>query len=206
MPVAFQDYYEALGVSRDASQDEIRQAYRRLARRYHPDVNKEAGAEDRFKQISEAYEVLRDPREARALRPARRELEGGSGRVRRRRVRGRLFRRGDGFGDVRVEFGGRRLQRLLRERLRPSRGRGAEPATRASTGSRCAAATTRRCSTSRSRRPRGRQALALARVTGAASRWTSRAGCATASGSGWRGRAAPGSAAGRPAICSCASA
>jgi len=60
MPVAFQDYYEALGVSRDASADEIRQAYRRLARTYHPDVNKEPGAEDRFKQLSEAYEVLRD--------------------------------------------------------------------------------------------------------------------------------------------------
>jgi curved DNA-binding protein len=61
MPVAFQDYYEALGVSRDAGEDEIRRAYRRLARRYHPDLNKEPGADDRFKQISEAYEVLRDP-------------------------------------------------------------------------------------------------------------------------------------------------
>ncbi|HEY2160653.1 MAG TPA: DnaJ domain-containing protein, partial [Solirubrobacteraceae bacterium] len=61
MPVAFQDYYEALGLSRDASEDEIRQAFRRLARRNHPDVNKEPGAEERFKQISEAYDVLRDP-------------------------------------------------------------------------------------------------------------------------------------------------
>jgi curved DNA-binding protein len=61
MSVGTQDFYEALGVSRDASDDEIRRAYRRLARQYHPDVNKEPGAEDRFKQISEAYEVLRDP-------------------------------------------------------------------------------------------------------------------------------------------------
>jgi curved DNA-binding protein len=61
MPVAFRDYYEALGVPRDASADDIRAAYRKLARQYHPDVNKEEGAEDRFKEISEAYEVLRDP-------------------------------------------------------------------------------------------------------------------------------------------------
>jgi curved DNA-binding protein len=61
MAVAFRDYYESLGVSRDASPEEIRRAYRALARKYHPDVNKEAGAEDRFKEISEAYEVLRDP-------------------------------------------------------------------------------------------------------------------------------------------------
>jgi curved DNA-binding protein len=60
MAVAFRDYYESLGVSRDASPEEIRRAYRALARKYHPDVNKEAGAEDRFKEISEAYEVLRD--------------------------------------------------------------------------------------------------------------------------------------------------
>jgi curved DNA-binding protein len=61
MPVAFRDYYESLGVSRDASEEEIRRAYRTLARKHHPDVNKEPGAEDRFKEISEAYEVLRDP-------------------------------------------------------------------------------------------------------------------------------------------------
>src|SRR4051794_29790517 len=61
MAVAFRDYYETLGVPRDASPEDIRRAYRRLAREYHPDVNKEAGAEDRFKEVSEAYEVLRDP-------------------------------------------------------------------------------------------------------------------------------------------------
>ncbi|MDX6675190.1 MAG: curved DNA-binding protein [Solirubrobacteraceae bacterium] len=60
MAVAFQDYYEALEVPRDASTEDIRAAYRKLARKYHPDVNKEPGAEDRFKEISEAYEVLRD--------------------------------------------------------------------------------------------------------------------------------------------------
>jgi len=55
------DYYEILGVSRDADKEEIKQAYRRLARKFHPDVNKEAGAEERFKEINRAYEVLSEP-------------------------------------------------------------------------------------------------------------------------------------------------
>lgn len=57
----FKDYYETLGVKPDASAAEIKSAYRRLARRYHPDVSKEPGAEEKFKAISEAYEALRDP-------------------------------------------------------------------------------------------------------------------------------------------------
>jgi curved DNA-binding protein len=56
-----QDFYEVLGVPRTADQKEIQRAYRKLARTYHPDVNKDPGAEDRFKQISEAYDVLSDP-------------------------------------------------------------------------------------------------------------------------------------------------
>ncbi|MEL6130108.1 MAG: molecular chaperone DnaJ [Cyanobacteria bacterium J06633_23] len=55
------DYYEVLGVSRGADQDEVKRAYRRLARKYHPDVNKDAGAEDKFKEINRAYEVLSEP-------------------------------------------------------------------------------------------------------------------------------------------------
>jgi len=55
------DYYDILGVSRDADKEEIKRAYRRLARKYHPDVNKENGAEERFKEINRAYEVLSEP-------------------------------------------------------------------------------------------------------------------------------------------------
>src|SRR4051812_21781456 len=59
----FKDYYATLGVSRDASQDDIKQSYRKLARKFHPDVSKEPEAEARFKEIGEAYEVLKDAEE-----------------------------------------------------------------------------------------------------------------------------------------------
>ncbi|MCK5796939.1 MAG: DnaJ domain-containing protein [Deltaproteobacteria bacterium] len=55
------DYYKALGVDRNASEDEISKAYKRMARKYHPDLNKDAGAEEHFKEINEANEVLKDP-------------------------------------------------------------------------------------------------------------------------------------------------
>ena len=57
----FKDYYAILGVEPSAGEAEIKTAYRRLARKYHPDVSKEAGAEDKFKSVNEAYEALRDP-------------------------------------------------------------------------------------------------------------------------------------------------
>ena len=57
----FKDYYSVLGVAKNASQEEIQRAYRKLARKYHPDINKTSGAEDTFKDIGEAYEVLKDP-------------------------------------------------------------------------------------------------------------------------------------------------
>src|SRR5689334_521595 len=104
MAVAFRDYYEVLGVPRDASEDDIRSAYRNLARQYHPDVNKDPDAEDRFKEISEAYEVLRDPEKRQRYDrlgqnwKAGQDVSGASG-----------FGGGNGdygdFGDVRVEFG-----------------------------------------------------------------------------------------------------
>ena len=57
----YKDYYKIIGLKRDASQDEIKRAYRKLARKYHPDVSKEKDAEARFKEVGEAYEVLKDP-------------------------------------------------------------------------------------------------------------------------------------------------
>lgn len=57
----FRDYYEILGVPRNASQSDIQKAFRKLARKFHPDVNKDPEADKRFKEINEAYEVLRDP-------------------------------------------------------------------------------------------------------------------------------------------------
>src|SRR3989304_155512 len=57
----FKDYYQIMGVKRDATQDDIKRAYRQLARKYHPDVSKQADAEARFKELGEAYEVLKDP-------------------------------------------------------------------------------------------------------------------------------------------------
>jgi len=59
--MAKRDYYEVLGVSRDATQEEIKKAYRRLAKRYHPDLNKDGGSAEKFKEVAEAYEVLSDP-------------------------------------------------------------------------------------------------------------------------------------------------
>ena len=61
MSVKFQDYYKILGVSRTASQAEIQKSYRALAKKYHPDVNKDPKAEEQFKKATEAYEVLKHP-------------------------------------------------------------------------------------------------------------------------------------------------
>ena len=96
----YKDYYAILGVERDASADDIKTAYRRLARKYHPDVSKEKDAEEKFKEMAEAYETLKDPGEARRLRPARHA-------TRRARTSGRrptgasTSRRGQGgFDDI----------------------------------------------------------------------------------------------------------
>jgi len=73
-----QDYYQVLGVSRNASDEEIKKAFRRLAKQYHPDRNREAGAEERFKEINEAYQVLSDPEKRRRYdRYGQVDIEGG---------------------------------------------------------------------------------------------------------------------------------
>ncbi len=74
------DYYKILGVSRSATDDELKKAYRKLALKYHPDKNKAPGAEDKFKEIGEAYDVLSDPKKRRIYDQLGEEgLKGGMG-------------------------------------------------------------------------------------------------------------------------------
>lgn len=101
MSVKFQDYYETLGVSRDAPQQEVQKAYRKLARKYHPDMNKSSGAEDKFKQIGEAYEVLGDPEKRKKY-----DSLGANWKA------GQEFTPPPGWENVRFDFGGSRGQQF----------------------------------------------------------------------------------------------
>ena len=118
------DFYEILGVPRTATQDEIQRAYRKLARQHHPDVNKDPGAEDRFKEVSEAYDVLSDPQTRRrydAFGPDFRQVpedvdpeafqrsRAGAGAAGAGRGRGT----GGGFGDLGGDLGGIDIEDLL---------------------------------------------------------------------------------------------
>lgn len=131
MAVAFRDYYEILRVPRDASSEDIRRAYRKLARQYHPDVNKDPGAEDQFREVSEAYEVLRDPEKRErydrfgANWKAGQDVSDASGFGGFGRDNGDFTGGGFGgdYGDVRVEFGGGDFSDFF-EGLFGGRGRG----------------------------------------------------------------------------------
>src|SRR5579864_3384936 len=73
----YKDYYQILGVTRDAEAEEIKRSYRKLARKYHPDVSKERNAEERFKEVAEAYEVLRDAEKRAAYDQLGRDYRSG---------------------------------------------------------------------------------------------------------------------------------
>lgn len=95
MSVKFKDYYEILGVPRSAGAEDIKKAYRKLARKYHPDVNKTPGAEAKFKEIGEANEVLSDPQKR-----SRYDQLGANWQA------GQEFRPPPGYGNVHYEFRG----------------------------------------------------------------------------------------------------
>lgn len=75
----FKDYYATLGIDKTATPEEIKKQYRRLARKYHPDVSKEADAENKFKEVKEAYEVLKDAEKTQSLRSTGATKAAGSG-------------------------------------------------------------------------------------------------------------------------------
>src|SRR5271155_2923923 len=113
MALAYTDYYEVLGVPRDADQDAIRRAYRKLARKHHPDLNSDSDAEDRFKELGEAYEVLSD-----ADKRERYDRLGANWRQQEQAAPDANFEEffdGHGFGsnDTRVKFSDDLFERLF---------------------------------------------------------------------------------------------
>src|SRR6202044_1105857 len=113
MALAYTNYYDVLGVPRDADHDAIRRAYRKLARQYHPDLNSDSDAEDRFKELGEAYEVLSDPDKR-----ERYDRLGANWRQQEQETPDASFedffaRQGFGGADTRVEFSDDLFERLF---------------------------------------------------------------------------------------------
>ncbi len=129
MPLSFTDYYEVLGVPRGADHDTIRRAYRKLARKYHPDLNADSDAEERFKELGEAHEVLSD-----AEKRERYDRLGARWREAEHEApeeRFEDFFADQGYGDAtRAEFGDDLFEALFGARVRgaggPLRGRDRE--------------------------------------------------------------------------------
>jgi curved DNA-binding protein len=128
MPLSYTDYYEVLGVPRDADQDAIRRAYRKLAREYHPDLNSDSDAEERFKELGEAYDVISD-----ADKRERYDRLGARWRETEREAPEESFEdffTQEGFGDGHVEFGEDLFEALFGARAHraggPLRGRDRE--------------------------------------------------------------------------------
>src|SRR6185436_1167424 len=105
-----QDYYTTLGVARDANAEDIKKAYRRLARKLHPDVNGDPGTEERFKEVTRAYEVLSDP--------SKRELYDLGGDPLSASGAEGGFGQGFSFTDIMDAFFGQNAQRGPRPRSR----------------------------------------------------------------------------------------
>ena len=113
MALDYKDYYEVLGVPRDADQDAIRRAYRKLARKYHPDLNFDSDSEEQFKEIGEANEVLSDPEKR-----ERYDRLGANWRQQEQAAPDTSFQdffadQGFGGGDARMEFGDDLFERLF---------------------------------------------------------------------------------------------
>jgi len=102
----YKDYYAVLGVSRTATPDEIKRAYRKLARKYHPDVSKEKNAEEQFKSLQEAYEVLKDPEKRQAYDQLGSQWKGGQDFRPPPNWQGFSGFDGAGFSDENVHVGG----------------------------------------------------------------------------------------------------
>jgi curved DNA-binding protein len=122
MPLSYTDYYEVLGIPHDADQDAIRSAYRKLARKYHPDLNSDSDAEERFKELGEAYEVLSD-----AEKRERYDRLGARWREAEHEAPGESFEQffaheGFGDGETRVEFGDDLFEALFGTRAGRARG------------------------------------------------------------------------------------
>lgn len=102
----YKDYYATLGINKKASQEDVKKAYRRLARKYHPDVSKEKNAEEQFKNVQEAYEVLKDPEKRSAYDQLGSNWKSGQD-----------FRPPPGWGDAHTQFRSSRAQGFAEEDL-----------------------------------------------------------------------------------------